>query len=1113
MTPMHSSKTHFATTALVADQSRRGLTIIPTGTPLTRLNFFDGKFLRADDFRLEQSYERALVALTARGAGSGVVHGFELITATADANSATLRAGLAISPSGRAIHLPIDATLSIIDLVERSDDTFDPRQPNPGANTSFDICDPVSAPEPDITVETETIYVVTIAPDEALCGEEERFDQLCADACLTETDRPRRVEGVRVRARRIELRGLPTSNSVLFTALHLRSRIASAYFASERQQVMSGISASGLASTIWRDGAEAANGDEVPIAVIGRSGGVTTLLDLWTARREMMEPPTQRYWAGRMSGRPWDVFLAHVLQFQSQLRENRSSIVADGLVGGGIVELPSAGYLPVDPEQAIPEQLRALMGEGVDLRFCVAPSDHIPELLEQARHMDRISLTRGLDDVALRAPVDIVVPDGTLTTPTAAPTKTYTGVVRLLPRKRRVKNEDESGSALVLNAVARDLSDNNSVSNGLPSSNGVRWAMAAYGEAPQGLAVERLVVALLGKAGLGKAGLGRTGRSRTDSERTDLVGRGAERSTDADEAERAAVFITADEIHAKRVDDPSTILRANRERELAKARRSSLLLNWAELGRDVPGRLRPTVDRPIEREEARPIATWFDIDISSRLVDARPGDIARTTMRFSLYSRASTDPVLTDVKLDGTLRVLDRVDQAGRFDGVTQTEINTVFDGFIDPLVVSPSTDGDQPPVAVRAKIQWRFSREGEQSRLVAMVSSDGFLPTFEMSGTSEMVKGTLSVRPPSSLQPKISKRRRTAARETAADRIRETARDNITLERLGLVLDDTWDADDEIAARPSPFPAPFPTPSPTEPAPAPVEPVPGESTPVEPRPTEPVATVIAAFAFRRDDHALDTGRPERDLATTAIESIGAELARPDRDPDFVVGATNLLLGDGSSSAPPQISATRDWVLFTRRRTIQCADEVAPSVGTRSYVAYHATIDDPAELSRFLKLLDVYARGAHELVGESGLRAATVKLLEEKTDLPYLLKRVPIDDLGLERVGVVQFPGASSTMQTSIDQLREVWSSQDRGSKLLWQAGGDAASGDGEAVILQRLANYRGAISSLIDTTEMQQPYVLPNLPDDLVSPGTDGVILTVGLASPRRRERVTKVR
>ena len=45
------------------------------------------------------------------------------------------------------------------------------------------------------------------------------------------------------------------------------------------------------------------------------------------ARRELIDSPARRYWQWRMAMRPWDVFLAQVLQFQCQLR--------DAVSGGG----------------------------------------------------------------------------------------------------------------------------------------------------------------------------------------------------------------------------------------------------------------------------------------------------------------------------------------------------------------------------------------------------------------------------------------------------------------------------------------------------------------------------------------------------------------------------------------------------------------------------------------------------------------------------------------------------------------------------------------------------------------------------------------------------------
>ena len=86
------------------------------------------------------------------------------------------------------------------------------------------------------------------------------------------------------------------------------------------------------------------------------------------------------------------------------------------LLGCGITELPSAGYLPVEARSTVTvnDQVRAWMGEGVDLRFCAVRPDFVAHALEEAQHMDRISLLAGLDDPAAKPPVDILVPDGEL---------------------------------------------------------------------------------------------------------------------------------------------------------------------------------------------------------------------------------------------------------------------------------------------------------------------------------------------------------------------------------------------------------------------------------------------------------------------------------------------------------------------------------------------------------------------------------------------------------------------------------------------------------------------------------------------------------------------------
>src|SRR5262249_30963109 len=157
------------------------------------------------------------------------------------------------------------------------------------------------------------------------------------------------------------------------------------------------------------------------------------------------------------------------------------------LIDRGIVTTPSAGYLPVDPAGDVVAQVRAQFGPGVDLRFCAAAADVVPHLVEEAQHMERVSLTAGLDNPAAKPPVDVIIPDGQVAASAAPSSPVYAGTLRLLPRARIipevgvavVNSKAELGYALQLRAVCRDV-----------DGPGWRWALAAYGEAEQGLAVE-----------------------------------------------------------------------------------------------------------------------------------------------------------------------------------------------------------------------------------------------------------------------------------------------------------------------------------------------------------------------------------------------------------------------------------------------------------------------------------------------------------------------------------------------------------------------------------------------------------------------------------------------
>ena len=413
-----------ATTVTLSDGGG-GIVFVPASAPLIGLNYFDGRFLRADDLNLERQGQRAYVEFSNQAGGPGLVYGFDL---TWQGTQLSLSAGLAVDPKGRLLYLPDAVNAEIADLITAS-------QPPTGATAQaagtspagFSPCEQATATagaSAPVIGGTE-LYLVCVSQAQGLCGQSEVFGRICDDACVAATDRPYVVDGVALSLLPLKLQHpLPSLPGVTRPEVHLRSQVASAYFADEWDQGGPLLSASGVGTPVWCAGATtAAAGDAVPVGVLGWDGKAVTLLDEWTARRERIETPPRTYWAGRMELRPWPVFLAQVLQFQCQLvgLGQLTSASTQVLLDGGIVELPSAGYLPVTIASgtALRMQVQGLLGGGVDLRFCAVRRDQIAHELERAQHMNRISLIAGLSNRADQELVDILVPDGVLEADTA----------------------------------------------------------------------------------------------------------------------------------------------------------------------------------------------------------------------------------------------------------------------------------------------------------------------------------------------------------------------------------------------------------------------------------------------------------------------------------------------------------------------------------------------------------------------------------------------------------------------------------------------------------------------------------------------------------------------
>ena len=300
-----------------------GYAVVPVPTPLTFLNYYDGKFLRASDLDQEQLAQRALVRLSNVAGGAGVVSGFDVSLGSSD--TLGVSAGLAVAPTGEVLYLPQSINVSVSDLLAAMSAPNVELPTGGSSGPTASAFAPCATVGPAVTVAPTTgsdLYLITIGLIEGLCGTDEVFGRLCDAACTTASDRPWRIDGVVIGLVPLTLQApLESSSAVPLGLIHLRSRVASAYFADEEANGGSLISGLGLRSSVWCAGASPLSGSTLALGVLARSGTTSLFVDEWTARRERIETTPKRYWAGHMAMRPWDVLLAQILQFQCQLRD------------------------------------------------------------------------------------------------------------------------------------------------------------------------------------------------------------------------------------------------------------------------------------------------------------------------------------------------------------------------------------------------------------------------------------------------------------------------------------------------------------------------------------------------------------------------------------------------------------------------------------------------------------------------------------------------------------------------------------------------------------------------------------------------------------------------
>lgn len=330
--------------------------LIPHRTALRRLNYFDGRFLRAEHMDKEQRYVRSLVQLSNVAGGSGVVYGFNLERLPDDPQRPSgvrlrLSRGLAIDSRGQVLHLPNDAEIDLTRLLGlRSRAQGD----GPAEATPYEDRG-TTPPELD----RPRLFQLSLALLEEKDGREEVFGLGYPDACCRPDEKADRLDGVQLWAESIDaqVEGL---GSLAGNLQSLRSQVASNLFDREHRRVsawypytpkadentdalgplMSKQGPAGPAGAFYGGGAALPTHPRIvplPIAVVAVLGTQLLFLDPWMARRERIDVPGLSG-IGRWIGmRPLSVFFAQLFQFQYQLHESAKSQSAE-LLNGAVLK-------------------------------------------------------------------------------------------------------------------------------------------------------------------------------------------------------------------------------------------------------------------------------------------------------------------------------------------------------------------------------------------------------------------------------------------------------------------------------------------------------------------------------------------------------------------------------------------------------------------------------------------------------------------------------------------------------------------------------------------------------------------------------------------------------
>lgn len=363
------------------------------------VNFFNGRLLTAGDLSRDQDARRLADARVGAAMGSGIAWGLEVHPAASGvAGEVDVASGLAISLSGRALHVATSVTLTLVQPPIDAPDTS-------GSTRDFGPCRTAGGSGSGSYVVGDGLFLLVLSPIDQPDG--------FAPVLALEAINTRCAQDLVLEASQLRLIRLPQDalNNVTGSGANdiarLRNRMAYDCFGAQDRRLQHRephLGANRAASTA-QHGAGLGLLDrlltdrvlsrcDVPLALIYMIGRQVAFLDTAAVRRRVAAQPATHAWSAWLGERLQSQAEAQMLQFQSHCADTPAILQQPATQA--LDWLPPAGVLPGATDWA------RFFGARRPARLVPLSEADAPAVLQQALLDDPISLASGSDVTRVR---------------------------------------------------------------------------------------------------------------------------------------------------------------------------------------------------------------------------------------------------------------------------------------------------------------------------------------------------------------------------------------------------------------------------------------------------------------------------------------------------------------------------------------------------------------------------------------------------------------------------------------------------------------------------------------------------------------------------------------